>query len=195
MQVSLRHSDKDRGVIILGLWAENAGPGTSQTRYTPRPGTPPGPGTPLEPGTPPWNQVHHSPTRYTPRPGTPPSTPSSRTRYTPQDQVPPRPGTANKTRYTPPSTRHIPPLTRYTPQDQVHSPRTRSTPWPGTPLRTRYTPDQVYPPGAVHAGRYGQQVGRMHPTGMHSCYNYFLGEWWQILARRSKLHWDFLLAR
>ena len=23
--------------------------------------------------------------------------------------------------------------------------------------------------GAVHAGRYGQQVGGMHPTGMHTC--------------------------
>ena len=25
------------------------------------------------------------------------------------------------------------------------------------------------PPGAVHAGRYGQQAGSTHPTGMHSC--------------------------
>ena len=58
-----------------------------------------------------------------------------------------------------------PPRTRYTPQNQVptwyqvHSPRTRYTPQ-----------DQVHPPsGAVHAGRYGQQAGGMHPTGMHSC--------------------------
>ena len=29
-------------------------------------------------------------------------------------------------------------------------------------------PGQV-PPGAVHAGRYGQQAGGTHPTGMHSC--------------------------
>ena len=30
---------------------------------------------------------------------------------------------------------------------------------------------QVYPPlGAVHAGRYGQQAGGTHPTGMHSCF-------------------------
>ena len=29
----------------------------------------------------------------------------------------------------------------------------------------RYTP----PSGAVHAGRYGQQAGGRHPTGMHSC--------------------------
>ena len=26
-----------------------------------------------------------------------------------------------------------------------------------------------FPPGAVHAGRYGQQAGGTHPTGMHSC--------------------------
>ena len=27
-----------------------------------------------------------------------------------------------------------------------------------------------HPPlGAVHAGRYGQQAGGTHPTGMHSC--------------------------
>ena len=25
------------------------------------------------------------------------------------------------------------------------------------------------PPGAVHAGRYGQQAGCTHPTGMQSC--------------------------
>ena len=43
-----------------------------------------------------------------------------------------------------------PPRTRHTPQDQIH-------PW-----------DQVHPP-AVHAGRYGQQAGGTHPTGMHSC--------------------------
>ena len=26
------------------------------------------------------------------------------------------------------------------------------------------------PPGAVHAGRYGQQASGTHPTGMHSCF-------------------------
>ena len=25
-------------------------------------------------------------------------------------------------------------------------------------------------PGAVHAGRYGQQAGGTHPTGMHTCF-------------------------
>ena len=28
-------------------------------------------------------------------------------------------------------------------------------------------------PGAVHAGRYGQQAGGTHPTGMHTCYQVF----------------------
>ena len=28
------------------------------------------------------------------------------------------------------------------------------------------------PPGAVHAGRYDQQAGGMHPTGMQSCVEY-----------------------
>ena len=36
------------------------------------------------------------------------------------------------------------------------------TPTPGT--RGRHPP-----PGAVHAGRYGQQAGGTHPTGMHTC--------------------------
>ena len=29
---------------------------------------------------------------------------------------------------------------------------------------------QTAPPCAVHAGRYGQQAGGTHPTGMHTCY-------------------------
>ena len=72
-------------------------------------------------------------------------------------EYPPRPGT--------------PPWTRYTPLDQVPPPR------PGTPPNqvppwTRYPPDQVHPPRAgtpPTPGRYGQQAGGMHPTGMHSC--------------------------
>ena len=43
-------------------------------------------------------------------------------------------------------------------------------PRPGTPPWTRYTPRLfTHPPRAVHAGRYGQQAGGTHPTGMHSC--------------------------
>ena len=57
---------------------------------------------------------------------------------------------------------------------QVHSPG-RYTPWAGTPPMGRYTPPagtpdgQVHHPGALHAGRYGQQASGTHPTGMHSC--------------------------
>ena len=40
------------------------------------------------------------------------------------------------------------------------------------PLRTR---GSRIPPCAVHAGRYGQQAGGTHPTGMQSCcMNYLL---------------------
>ena len=53
-----------------------------------------------------------------------------------------------------------PTLTRYTPG-------TRYTPRPGTPSGPGTPPT---PPGAVHAGRYGQQAGGTHPTGMHSCF-------------------------
>ena len=34
------------------------------------------------------------------------------------------------------------------------------------------TPPGADPPEAVHAGRYGQQAGGTHPTGMHTCYYY-----------------------
>ena len=32
------------------------------------------------------------------------------------------------------------------------------------------TPPEQTPPRAVHAGRYGQQTGSTHPTGMHTCF-------------------------
>ena len=89
---------------------------------------------------PPWDQVPPSGPGTPPRPGTPPwdQVPLPGTRYTLQG-----PGT--------------PPGTRYTPLDQVH-PTGPGTPW------DQYSPrDQVHPPGAVHAGRYGQQVGGTHP--------------------------------
>ena len=28
----------------------------------------------------------------------------------------------------------------------------------------------ITPPGAVHAGKYGQEAGGTHPTGMQSCF-------------------------
>ena len=46
----------------------------------------------------------------------------------------------------------------------------------GVPGQVPPSPGQVHhpprytPPGAVHAGRYGQQAGGTHPTGMHSCF-------------------------
>ena len=49
-----------------------------------------------------------------------------------------------------------------TPPRQVH-------PQPPSRYITSPTPGQVHPPGAVHAGKYGQQAGGTHPTGMHSC--------------------------
>ena len=46
------------------------------------------------------------------------------------------------------------------------------TPWAGTPNPPPgpgTPPWAGTPPRAVHAGRYGQQAGGTHPTGMHSC--------------------------
>ena len=89
------------------------------------------------------------PGQVPPGAGTPPG---SGTR---QDQVHPWVG-------TPPG--------RYTPQ--AGTPPGPGTPQAGTPPRQVYPPwDQVHPPDqvhpqAVHAGRYGQQVGGTHPTGM-----------------------------
>ena len=40
--------------------------------------------------------------------------------------------------------------------------------WDTTPWEQAPPLDQA-PPCAVYAGRYGQQVGGMHPTGMQSC--------------------------
>ena len=45
----------------------------------------------------------------------------------------------------------------------------RSACWDTTPQEQTFPPDQTPPPGTVHAGRYGQQAGGMHPTGMQSC--------------------------
>ena len=121
--------------------------------------------TPPQPGTPP-------PTRYTPPgPGTPPGT-----RYTPQDQVhPPGPGTS--------------PGPGTPPWDQVHPPRTRyPPPGPGTPLGPGTPPNQVHPPDAEHAGRYGQWAGGTHPTGMQSCI-------WQFLTLCFFSHFEFYFDR
>ena len=62
----------------------------------------------------------------------------------------------------------------HNPPDQV-SPPTRQTPVTSPPDQAS-PQDQTPPcwdqtaPCTVHAGRYDQQVGHMHPTGMQSCY-------------------------
>ena len=56
----------------------------------------------------------------------------------------------------------------------MYTPLGRYTPWAGTPPRQVHPPAGTPYPGAVHAGRYGQQVGGTHPTGMHSCLARFL---------------------
>ena len=91
---------------------------------------------------PPWG--HTSLTRHPPDQAHALDQASSRPGTHPLDQALPRPGTSG------PGT----PWTRH-PKDQA-------LPRPGTHL------DQA-PPDAEHAGRYGQQVDGMHPTGMQSC--------------------------
>ena len=87
---------------------------------------------------------------------------------TPLDRSSPQTG-------TPPSQVH--PLARYTPlagtSPQAGNPPGQVHPPAGTPP-ARYPSGQVHPPLAVHAGRYVQQAGGTHPTGMHSCWNKFL---------------------
>ena len=75
--------------------------------------------------------------------------------------------TPHPSRYAP--SRYMPPP-RQEPPWQVH-PLAGTPAWAGTPPG-RYTPRQVHPHplGAVHDGRYGQQAGGMHPTGMYSCF-------------------------
>ena len=85
-----------------------------------------------------------------------------RTRYTPRTRCTPGPGTPPWTRYP---WDQVHPLDQVHPQDQVHPPG------PGTPSPDQVTPRPGAPPlpGAVHDGRYRQQAGGTHPTGMHSC--------------------------
>ena len=52
------------------------------------------------------------------------------------------------------------------------------------PPRTRYNPPPP-PPRAVHAGRYGQQAGGTHPTGMISCLLMILDDTGQSGKRQS----------
>ena len=139
----------------------------------------------------PPDQVHPPGTRYTPKTRYTP-----RTRYTPKDQVHPPWTRYTPWDQVHPLGPGTPPDLVHPPLDQVHPPRPGASPGPGTPPGTRYTPEtrytpwyQVHPPGpgmpwyqvhppprtrytpqTVHAGRYGQQAGGTHPTGMHSCF-------------------------
>ena len=73
-----------------------------------------------------------------------------------------------------------------TPPPGPGTPQTRHPTGPGTP-QSRHPPDQA-PPCAVHAGRYGQQAGGMHPTGMQSCVLYIFAKIQTINTRISTLH-------
>ena len=59
---------------------------------------------------------------------------------------------------TPPPGADIPPETRHL-QEQTPPPHQDQTPAPRADTLRK----------AVHAGRYGQQAGGTHPTGMHTC--------------------------
>ena len=64
----------------------------------------------------------------------------------------------------------IPPPGSGTPQSR--QPPTRHSPDQAPPEQTPpgpAIPREQTPPCTVHAGRYGQQAGSMHPTGMQSC--------------------------
>ena len=82
---------------------------------------------------------------------------------------------------TPPRSRHLeeantPPEADTPPWKQT-PPESRHPPWKQTPTGSRHPlPRKQTLPEAVHAGRYGQQSGGMHPTGMQSCLHadYFL---------------------
>ena len=77
--------------------------------------------------------------------------------HTPQEQNPP--GSRHDTPYPTPRSRPTPGAD--TPQEQTPQEETRNPPRkkPGRPPRR-----------VVHAGRYGQQAGGTHPTGMHPCF-------------------------
>ena len=53
--------------------------------------------------------------------------------------------------------------------DMITARNGKTPPPPGADI-PQGPPGSRPPPRAVHAGRYGQQAGGTHPTGMHSCY-------------------------
>ena len=80
--------------------------------------------------------------------------------------------------YTPTTSKADTPWSRHlpgadTPQEQT-PPRSRPPPREQTPQGADTPPPKEQtPPCTVHAGRYGQQAGGTHPTGMHTCLIYF----------------------
>ena len=77
------------------------------------------------------------------------------------------------------------PLEADTPQEQTppeqsprskHPPGSRHPPWEQTPP----------PPHTLHAGRYEQQAGSTHPTGMHTCLEIFARFICTICTRRIR---------
>ena len=75
--------------------------------------------------------------------------------------------------YTPPprDQRQAPPGAD-TPQSR-HTPSPGSRHPPGADPPELTPPQEQTPPGTVHAGRYVQKAGGMHPTGMQSCFPFF----------------------
>ena len=66
------------------------------------------------------------------------------------------------------------PLARQTPQQGTPPPPGKEAPWQDT------HPSKA-PPSAVHAGKYGQQAGFMHPTGMEFLFTH-------IFTRKKNLN-------
>ena len=55
-----------------------------------------------------------------------------------------------------------------------HPPGPDTSPDQNPPPPKEQTPCGTRPPKAVHGGRYGQQAGGTHPTGMHTCFTIFV---------------------
>ena len=50
-------------------------------------------------------------------------------------------------------------------------------------------------PGAVHVGRYGQQAGGTHPTGMHTCLNLFLVKYLSFRITHPMSSWGTFVMK
>ena len=74
-----------------------------------------------------------------------------------------------------------PPGSRHPPGPDIPGADTHATPLrPDTPRPNPFGPDTPpkQTPPTVHARRYGQQTGGMHPTGMHICYLVSFCSWY-----------------